>query len=202
MNSRVLRPHWIYIALFFAASLAVGWWGFRRPHTYQPPFVAAREADAFSLGYHLRKGLDPNARDPQGRALLELITARQVEERRAGDVEYGSCRMLLEAGADPNVLSNGTRPLHQSVTLVKAKVVDLLLANGADPNLPDRLGRTALMTLGRRNGIAPVHLALKLLDGGADPALVTPDGYSALRHARTNGLDDVVEILERRGIKR
>jgi ankyrin repeat protein len=202
MSTSPLRPHWAYAALFFLAALAVGWWGFRRPHEFDPPFIAARNADAAAIGYHLGRGLEPDARDPQGRALLELVTARLVDERRAGDVEYTTCRMLIEAGADPNILSNGTRPLIQSATLVKARLVRLLLEEGADPNLPDARGRTPLMSLGTKNGVAPVHLALNLLERGADPSIVAEDGYSALKHARTNGMDSVVAILEKRGITR
>ncbi|MEZ6195131.1 MAG: ankyrin repeat domain-containing protein [Planctomycetota bacterium] len=197
MTSRK-SPLWALAVVFFLLSLAVGWWGFRRPHVYADPFTAARDADPPTIDYHLSRGLDPNVRDERGRTLLELLATRHVDERRAGDIEYGAARLLLEAGADPNAESNGTRPLHAACVHVKARMIQLMLKHGADPNLRDGHGRTALMNLGR-NGIATINVAQNLVNAGADVSAVAPDGYTALKHAEQMGARDFVAFLRARG---
>jgi hypothetical protein len=57
-------------------------------------------------------------------------------------------KVLLDAGADPNVPSSGekfTFPLHLAVTRIEKEIAELLLVEGrADANLKDYLGQTPL----------------------------------------------------------
>ena len=67
-----------------------------------------------------------------------------------------SVRVLLECGADPNAQNRlmGSTPLHMVAQSHKAKlddalaVVDLLVAHGADVNLPDRGGTLPANSVG------------------------------------------------------
>jgi ankyrin repeat protein len=88
-----------------------------------------------------------------------------------------AARLLLERGADPNVLSTaeiakvpplGTASFVRSVPLAR-----LLLDSGADPNGRGEGGFTALHTAAQ-NG--DEELARLLLERGADPALAADDG--------------------------
>ncbi len=74
-------------------------------------------------------------------------------------------KMLLEYGADPNVLTNGQIPVlsHPSIGVDAS---DLLIRYGADVDAADANGMTPLMhTVGQAN----VRKVRVLLDSGADP---------------------------------
>lgn len=88
-----------------------------------------------------------------------------------------AARVLLEAGADPNVLATsslarvpplGTAAFVQSVPLAR-----LLLDHGADPNRPGEGGFTALHAAAQ-NG--DEELARLLLERGADRGVAADDG--------------------------
>lgn len=87
----------------------------------------------------LAQGADPNALGGWGRAALHLAA-------KAGFVE--TVRVLLEAGADPNLpdLLNGETPLFHAFKAGKsvdpAAVAHALLDAGADPEIADQQGRT------------------------------------------------------------
>jgi ankyrin repeat protein len=101
-----------------------------------------------TIGYLLQAGADPNQRDTKGMTALMVAADR---------VDAESVRLLLQYKADVNVQAGPYRStaLHaacrrsvadrQPSTLAILK--DLLRA-GADPNLRDALGQTALDSLG------------------------------------------------------
>lgn len=79
----------------------------------------------------LRRGADPNAADEDGTTPLY---------RAAVQSETRIVKLLLEAGAQPNVQSRGDSeglPLCAAVAHGKVKIVRVLLAAGADPNLAE-----------------------------------------------------------------
>ncbi|CAN8097893.1 unnamed protein product [Discula destructiva] len=84
------------------------------PSTYQPPFLRlllSRGAD-----YHKAPGI------------MELATS-------VNNIE--SVRILLNSGVDPNAKKDGVyTPLCSAIRDNRADIVTLLLANGADPNVP------------------------------------------------------------------
>ena len=54
--------------------------------------------------------------------------------------------MLIESGADVNARGwMGRMPLFRAVYSTNTAMIELLTSRGADPNLTDKTGRTALM---------------------------------------------------------
>ena len=93
-----------------------------------------------------------------------------------GRQEEGA-RLLLEAGADPNVLATSefarVPPLGTAAFVRSVPLARLLLDHGADPNRPGEGGFTALHAAAQ-NG--DEELARLLLERGADPGLTADDG--------------------------
>jgi ankyrin repeat protein len=88
-----------------------------------------------------------------------------------------AARLLLEAGADPNVLATSSfarvPPLGTAAFVRSVPLARLLLDHGADPNTRGDGGFTALHTAAQ-NGDA--ELERLLLDRGADATAATDDG--------------------------
>lgn len=77
-----------------------------------------------------------NDRDPVGDTPLHVAAVW-------GDVKVG--KLLLEAGADPNVHGEyGYTPLHEAALRGNADFVKLLLANGASKELRNEDGQTPM----------------------------------------------------------
>ncbi len=117
-------------------------------------------------------------------------------------------RMCLAEGADPN-----GRGLELDTPLMEAcqdeedfDIVALLIEGGADPNLQDVDGYTALMFATSASSTRTVKL---LLDHGANISLKVhgkdprgegeDEGYTALLFACRNGDVDIVKLLMERG---
>jgi len=90
---------------------------------------------------------------------------------------------LIRAGADLNKVStndHANRPLHAAIAGGQLPVVELLLAEGADPNAAEGTGLSPLhlAVLDDRASLLPV-----LVRAGADPSLPTTDGRLAVELA-------------------
>jgi uncharacterized protein len=89
-------------------------------------------------------------------------------------------RLLLDRGADPNVLSRAdiarVPPLGTAAFAGSTPLARLLLDSGADPNVRGEGGFTPLHAAAQ-NG--DEELARLLLERGADPAAATDDGRRA-----------------------
>ncbi|MGJ7485859.1 ankyrin repeat domain-containing protein [Variovorax sp. LT2P21] len=137
--------------------------------------------------------------------------------------DVGLTRLLLEAGADPNDGESiyhsleepactrlllkagarvvGTNALYRALDLDRLASLQLLLANGGDPNeaAPDGpasdWGRPLLWAIRRRR--SPAHIEA-LLDAGADASARTPEGIDAHTLALRFGLTDVARLLAQR----
>lgn len=145
-----------------------------------PEVVRAIESDdAGRLGELLEAGLSPNAvipLDPTGKigyTLLEFAAQKRAREAAALLIKAGAklnvgkfkplivavmanslemVKLLLDAGADPNVKRNDKVERDQGLTAlmsavsppVSPELLDLLLARGADPHVTTRKGKTAL----------------------------------------------------------
>jgi hypothetical protein len=139
-----------------------------------------------------------------------------------------SARILLEAGAKPNIAAAfRNRPLHMAAMYGHVDVARLLVKHGADIDARNRRGRTALLIacsndhvpcalallelgadvrLGdRESGAGVMHevrdvgLARRLLEAGAPRDLPAKDGDTPLHYAVINGFIDVAVFLIERG---
>lgn len=96
--------------------------------------------DNRALNFLIKQGADVNS--SCGKSLLTAAENRDAEKMK----------ILLEAGADPNVISQVTGPFHQGgyTPLMKAVLhkqittVRLLLENGAQTDIKNKQGQTAL----------------------------------------------------------
>ena len=107
-------------------------------------------------------------------------------------------RLLLQRGARVG----GTNALGRALDMPDAAALELLLANGGDPNEPIRgpVGRSWGSLLLRAVGVrcSSRHVAA-LLEAGADAGARTPDGIGAYRLAMQAGLTEVAEMLRAAG---
>jgi Ankyrin repeats (3 copies) len=133
-------------------------------------------------------------------------------------------KLLLEAGADPNdgeslyhsleniacarlLLEHGARieennALYRALDFDNVAVLELLLAHGADANVPARnppltdWGTPLLWAINRRRSRGHVEA---LLAAGASPLATTPGGVGAYSLALQFGLRDVAVVLRDHG---
>lgn len=135
--------------------------------------------------------------------------------------------LLLQNGAKPNLLSDGSTPLLLAVLLSEQDLVKVLLQYRADPNIPDNSGRTPLhcalsqpsilqVLLGSKpevntktkEGETPLYWASSaglapavelLLKNGADPNIADSHGNTPLHLAALKSYKEIVELLLAKG---
>lgn len=93
-------------------------------------------------------------------------------------------RKLISSNTVNHRSENGSAPLHISVENARFKLTELLIACGADLNIPDNRKNTVLhyaAYFGVQYEMLPV--VLTMLQNGADPGLLDQDGYSPLHWA-------------------
>lgn len=125
---------------------------------------------------------------------LEAALHLAVEKRYDGAVRsllcYGICMGLDINSIIPN---SGRTALHCACAMVEVDIARLLLNAGANVNLKDKYGSTALHIVlqheesQRRDSEAPIELVKMLLDHGADLMLKNKEGYEPLVIALRNG---------------
>ena len=149
---------------------------------------------------------DVNAISAQACAPLHIAV-------RAGLHEV--CRALIEAGADPALLSKGKTTLLQAVARRDTKMVALLLdaaypSGGGGPravaplelaplravDYVNTIGRDGWSALGLAARFGDAAIVKALLDAGADRSAVMKTGKTALEIARANKKAAVVSLLE------
>ncbi len=101
--------------------------------------------------------------------------------------------LLANNGVDINAYSlSKTTPLMDAVELRSEKGVNGLLSLGADPNLTDQLGFTALH---RASSMGELNIAKALLLAGSDPYQANTAGFTAVDLARERGHNAMVKLL-------
>jgi ankyrin repeat protein len=106
---------------------------------------------------------------------------------------------LLAQGSDLNARdANGRTALMIAASTNKTKVVDLLLAKGANPNMTDyKQGRTALITAAEAGYD---EVARSLLNGGANPNLKDRFGETAMSSAQRLNRLHIGRLLKQAGV--
>jgi ankyrin repeat protein len=120
--------------------------------------------------------------------------------------EYGEVKKLIAEGENVNQYIDGWTPLLWAVFYKCAPVVQLLLENGADPDL--ELKKTWSQTqTSVATGSTPLIVACyygmipiveMLLHANADRERKNDRGYSALDYARYYRFAEIVELLSRK----
>jgi ankyrin repeat protein len=124
----------------------------------------------------LERGADPNDEETpyhvvetrDNTVLRILLESGKLNERSLSTLLLRKCdwhdleglRIVLQHGADPNRITIwGTGALHQAVQRDNGlPMIELLLDYGADPALPDRHGRPAIVTAAHRGRAAALDL--------------------------------------------
>lgn len=131
----------------------------------------------------LEAGADPNEFvweiEDKEYSLLDMTIVKN-------NIDLG--KVLIEYGADVNKVS----PLEISVKAASDEFLQVLLKSGADPNIANDRGQTALMFASVSGSTEMIKL---LLDAGADTNIQDPNGWSPLLIAIGTGQIEPVRIL-------
>jgi ankyrin repeat protein len=110
----------------------------------------------------------------------------------SGDLD--KVEQMLADGADPNYLNDlGGTPLTWAVAWERQEVVECLLRNGAEVELPARPARSPLMHAASRGNEAIVAI---LMAHGADPSRKDKDGQLPVDLAKGTGRADCAVLIE------
>lgn len=139
--------------------------------------TAASHADANAIEESLRDGANVNNRDLAGRTALMLA----ADKYRLAAIEVGNVQR--KRNTDDEI------PHDEQARSI---AVELLLKNGADVNIQDKNGWTALMLSIREGHIIVVKVLLK---NGADVNLKNSDGKAAIDYAKLGNHTRIVELL-------
>lgn len=192
---------------------------------YEDFFIAILRDDGDAITALVRRGFDPNTRDPKGqvgltlalqngssKAFAALLAARGVNvEARNGQDEsplmmaalkgnVDAVKALIACDADVN--KRGWTPLHYAASAGSpqhAVIISLLLENYAYIDAASPNGTTPLMMAAHYGSIEAVQL---LLEEGADPTLKNQLGLTAadfaLRVSRTDTAEKIAAAIRRR----
>jgi hypothetical protein len=108
-------------------------------------FTAVAQEDTSYVKAWIRQGGNPDTRDIYGQTLLFIATGP-----KGG---HSVLIALLEGGADPNLGVQRYTPLMNAANWVDLQAVRILLGHGANPNLRNADGRTALEVVSDNGGI-------------------------------------------------
>ncbi len=167
-----------------------------------PLLFAARQGNAEVGALLLAAGADVNDITPDGTSALTMAVH--------GD-HTALARLLLEKGANPNIIGSGYAAMHAAVLRGNGELVTALLARGA--NINSRIRNGTATTRGSREyflpdslvGATPLMLAAKFLEPGilrallargADPSVPLQDGTTPVMAAA--GVGSQTQLFDRR----
>lgn len=106
--------------------------------------IAARHGLTDHVQLLLRHGAELEARNEEGQTPLNAACA-QPHQPRDMDRYYQVCQLLVESGASINAADRDRQhPLHLACKNANAQIAELLLARGANVNVMNYSGNTAL----------------------------------------------------------
>jgi ankyrin repeat protein len=183
--------------------------------SYDDFFVAIKQDDVDTVRALLKRGFDPNTRNPAGEHGLALAirepslkvasvlagTAQIDPEARNEHDEsllmlaalkglFAVCEQLIAKGADVN--KPGWTPLHYAATHGHISVMNLLLDNHAYIDAASPNGSTPLMMAALYGTPAAVKV---LLEAGADPRLKNDQGLTAIDFANRGQRSESAALL-------
>ncbi len=191
--------------------------GFNLSHagSYEDFFAAIKQDNAAAITALLKRGFDPNTRDPSGqhglflalrepslRAARALLDSPQTEAevRNAQDESplmiaalkghLEIAQALIAKGADVN--KPGWAPLHYAATSAQLAIMSLLLDHHAYIDAESPNGTTPLMMAAFYGNASAVKL---LLEEGADPLLKNQQGLSAIDFAQRASHKESADII-------
>lgn len=185
--------------------------------TYDDFFVALIRDDPGTVKSLIAQGFDANSVDPQGQPAANVAIQRDSARAFAALVETPGldvnqlnkagesalmlaaikgqldwCEKLLQRGARVN--QPGWSPLHYAATGPNPRIVELLLARGAEVEAVSPNGSTPLMMAARYGSEESVRL---LLAKGADTSRRNERDLSAADFARLAGRAQLADSLQR-----
>ncbi|CAN4094340.1 unnamed protein product [Withania somnifera] len=147
---------------------------------------ATLRGDDLLLHHLLKRGLDPNESDNNGRSALHIAAAKGFED---------CVVLLLDFGADPNSRdSEGNVPLWEAIMGKHETLIQLLIDNGAKLSAGD-VGHFACVAVEQNN----LNLLKDIVRYGGDVTLPKINGSSALHVAVCEGNIEMVKYLLDRG---
>ena len=163
-----------------------------------PLHRAAFSRDLVALRTLLSKGANINVQTNDGETPLTLAVESPSEE---------GVKQLLDAGANPNLRrddsSNYGRvtALMGAIFLTNIKMTEMLLTHGADPNIANEKGGTALIQLAQAPYFTPdtLGVARTLIAHGANVNARTKNGNTALKWAKARGNPAFIHLLQEAG---
>lgn len=126
---------------------------------------------------------DLKRRDARGRTALHQALS---------DDRFELAHLLVEAGADVNLVTGGSSLLATAVAAQNESRVVFLLQHGADPHAAQDDGRTPLHLACSRGNLTLVR---RLLEAGADPNHADAAGRTALHRAATSGIPAAIDVV-------
>ena len=168
----------------------------KKTRTVQELLSKAIAAQDFNAVQHaIENGADLNAKNANGgtplMVVVQLISNNQTDENFLQII-----RLLLANNANPNIITNDKiTPLHQAVLGGNTRVVELLLAAAADPNLslPSAFNTKSVLSYAVENNQS--EIAQLLLEHGASVDSGGDNNMTPLFYAIQNRNHEMARLL-------
>lgn len=185
-----------------------------------PIFFAMQNQNLPVVKAYLSRGFDLTTLSNEGLTLLHAALIKTGEGQSVQFPNPNSTLMLIDEAKKRGIdivnraTRDGLKPIHQVAQLVElplkkediqtstkqqlilqARLMNILVENGADVNAINEGGFTPLMLAANTGNL---ELANYLLSKGADPKVVSKNGYTAYAIAALGGYNDVARALGER----